>query len=51
MDVKIAETYEEALTMTPQLLPNLDGLVKGPLDTFPYNLWEPESINEWRAIN
>lgn len=48
MNVKIAETYEEALAMEPQPLPNLEGLVKGLLDSFPYDLWEPKSFNEWR---
>lgn len=48
MNVKIAETYEEALAMEPQPLPNLEGLVKGLLDSFPYDLWESKSFNEWR---
>ena len=41
-DVKIAENYEEALTMSPQPIPQLDDLVKGLLDSFPYDLWEPK---------
>ena len=48
MNVKIAETYEDALSMEPLPLPKLDGLMKGLLDTFPYDLWEPKTINEWR---
>lgn len=42
-DIKIAENYEEALTMAPLPLPNLDELVRGLLDSFPYDLWEPKS--------
>lgn len=41
MDIRIAESYEEALMMTPQPLPKLDDMVKGLLNTFPYDLWEP----------
>lgn len=48
MEVRIAKTYEEALNMDPQPLPNLDGLVKGLIDSFPYDLWEPKTFNEWR---
>lgn len=39
-DVKFANSYEEALTMAPPPLPDLQGLVKGLLDCFPYDLWE-----------
>lgn len=38
-DIKFADTYEEALKMTPPPLPDLKGLVQGLLDTFPYDLW------------
>lgn len=48
MDFKIAKNYEEALTMDPLPLPNLDGMVKGLLESFPYDLWEPKSFKEWR---
>lgn len=39
------ETLEEALNLDPPSLPNLDSLVKGLLDTFPYDLWEVEANN------
>ena len=39
-NIVIAETFEEALTMKPQPLPDLSGLRQGLLDTFPYDLWE-----------
>ena len=48
MEITIAENYEEALTLDPQPLPHLEGLVKGLLDSFPYDLWEPKSKIEWQ---
>lgn len=39
-NIKIAESFEEALTMEPLPLPDLSGLRKGLLETFPYDLWE-----------
>ena len=36
----LPDTYEEALETTPPPLPDLSGLVKGLLNTFPYDLWE-----------
>ena len=39
-DVKIAETFEEALNMEPMKLPDLRSLQNGLLQTFPYDLWE-----------
>ena len=42
-NIILADTFEEALETTPPPLPNLTGLVKGLLDTFPYDLWEPDN--------
>lgn len=39
MEIKIAEDYEEALNMTPLPLPNLERLIEGLLESFPYDLW------------
>lgn len=39
-DVKIADSFEEALEMTPLPLPDLKPLQEGLLKTFPYDLWE-----------
>lgn len=39
-NIKIAESFEEALTMDPLPLPDLSGLRKGLLESFPYDLWE-----------
>ena len=39
-DVKLSETFEEALTEQPPPLPELSDLQKGLLDTFPYDLWD-----------
>lgn len=39
-DIKIAETFEEALKMEPMPLPNLKKLQDGLMKTFPYDLWE-----------
>ena len=41
-DVKLSETFEEALTELPPPLPELSDLQKGLLDTFPYDLWNSE---------
>lgn len=41
-DIVLSNSFEEALEMTPPALPDLSGLVKGLLDTFPYDLWEPD---------
>ena len=42
-DIKIAESFEEALHMTPPPLPDLSGLRQGLLDSFPYDLWDSKS--------
>ena len=39
-DIKIAESFEEALTMEPLPLPDLKPLQEGLIKTFPYDLWE-----------
>ncbi len=39
-DIKIAESFEDALTMEPLPLPDLSGLRNGLLESFPYDLWE-----------
>lgn len=39
-DIKIAESFEEALTMKPLPLPDLSKMRQDLLDTFPYDLWE-----------
>lgn len=39
-NVKIADTFEEALLMEPLSLPELRPLQEGLLKTFPYDLWE-----------
>lgn len=39
-DVKIADSFEEALEMEPMPLPDLKSLQDGLLKTFPYDLWE-----------
>lgn len=39
-DIKIAESFEEALTMKPLPLPDLSKMRQDLLDSFPYNLWE-----------
>ena len=42
-DIQIAESFAEALNMTPPPLPDLSGLRQGLLDSFPYDLWDPKS--------
>lgn len=39
-DIKIAESFEEALLTPPPTLPNLSKMQQDLLDTFPYDLWE-----------
>ena len=39
--ITLPATFEEALETPPPPLPDLSGLVKGLLGTFPYDLWEP----------
>lgn len=39
-DIKIADTFEEALEMKPLPIPDLKPLQKGLMKTFPYDLWE-----------
>lgn len=39
-DVKIADSFEEALEMEPMPLPDLMGLQEGLIKSFPYDLWE-----------
>jgi pyruvyltransferase len=39
-DVKIAESFEEALEMEPMPLPDLSELQEGLLKSFPYDLWD-----------
>ena len=39
-NIKIADTFEEALKMEPLPLPDLKTLQEGLLRTFPYDLWE-----------
>lgn len=39
-EIKIAESFEEALTMDPLPLPDLSKLRQGLLDSFPYDLWD-----------
>ena len=41
-DIPFSDTYEEALEITPPPVPDLTGLVKGLLDSFPYDLWESD---------
>ena len=43
MNITIAESFEEALRLDPLLLPDFSQLRQGLLDSFPYDLWEPES--------
>ena len=38
-DIKIADSFEEALTMEPLPLPDLKSLQEGLIKTFPYDLW------------
>lgn len=40
-DIKIAESFEDALTMKPLPLPDLTKMSQDLLDSFPYDLWEP----------
>ncbi len=42
-DVILSDSFEEALQVSPPPLPNLSKLQKDLLDSFPYDLWEPES--------
>lgn len=42
-DVIFSDSFEEALQVSPPPLPNLSKLQKDLLDSFPYDLWEPES--------
>ena len=42
-DVIFSDSFEEALQVSPPPLPNLCKLQKDLLDSFPYDLWEPES--------
>jgi len=39
LNIKVADTFEQALTMEPQALPDLSRLQQGLLATFPYDLW------------
>lgn len=39
-DVKIAESFEDALKMEPMPLPDLKDLQEGLIKSFPYDLWE-----------
>ena len=39
-EVKIADTFEEALSMEPLPLPDLKPLQEGLIRSFPYDLWE-----------
>jgi pyruvyltransferase len=39
-DIKIAESFEEALNMEPLKLPDLKPLQEGLMKSFPYDLWE-----------
>lgn len=39
-DIKLADSYEEAMQMDPLPLPNLESLQEGLLKSFPYDLWE-----------
>ena len=39
-NVKIADTFEEALSMEPLPLPDLKSLQEGLIKSFPYDLWE-----------
>ena len=39
-DVKIAESYDEAMQMEPMPLPDLKNLQEKLMDAFPYDLWE-----------
>lgn len=39
-DIKIAETFEEALTMKPLPLPDFTKMRQDLLESFPYDLWE-----------
>ena len=39
-DFPVANTIEEALTMEPPPLPNLDKLRQGLIDSFPYDIWK-----------
>ena len=41
-DVKIAESFEDALVMEPLPLPDLKPLQDGLINTFPYDLWEEQ---------
>lgn len=41
-DFPRAESFEEALNLTPPPLPKLDSLIQGLLDSFPYDLWEED---------
>lgn len=43
--ITLPATFEEALETPPPPLPDLSGLVKGLLDTFPYDLWESDKKN------
>lgn len=42
-DVILSDSFEEALKTSPPQLPDLRKLQKDLLDSFPYDLWEPES--------
>ena len=39
-DIKIAQSFEEALDMEPMPLPDLKTLQEGLINSFPYDLWE-----------
>ena len=39
-DIKLAETFEDALKMPPPPIPNLAKMQQGLLDSFPYDLWK-----------
>ena len=42
-DVVLSDSFEEALNVSPPPLPDLSKLRKDLLNSFPYDLWEPES--------
>ena len=42
-DVILADSFEDALCVSAPPIPNLNKLQEGLLNSFPYDLWEPES--------
>ena len=49
-DVRLSDSFQQALSEIPPPLPDLSTLQKGLLDTFPYDLWDEKNM-EYNVCN